>query len=247
MSRPRAIETRTTTLEASQPHVVSVAQGDGNTLVGYAIRFDEETLIRESGREFRERISPGALTKTLEERGRNVTIQFDHGQHPTIGSLPLGKPSVLRADDKGLWVEVPLTETFYSSTIANLIRDGALSGMSFRFTVLNDRWEHPKGDLPRREIRELKLIELGPVVHPSYLTTSVGMRERLSPERAAALAKLKAFAEGPPVSGKATPMRRKWRPTSRGKTSTTRLPSSVLEPPELTDLLAVAAKANLKR
>ena len=162
MSRPRKIETRTTTLEASQPDVVSVAQGDGNTLVGYAIRFDEEALIRESGREFRERINAGALTKTLEERGRNVAIQFDHGQHPAIGSLPLGKPSVLRADNTGLWVEVPLTETFYSSTIANLIRDGALSGMSFRFQVVNDHWEHPKGDLPRREIRELKLIELGP-------------------------------------------------------------------------------------
>src|SRR5215217_9401127 len=206
MSKPRQIETRTTTLDVSEARVVEAPNGNGTVLVGYPVVFDTETTIREGGREFRESFTRGSLKQTLLGDGKNAVVMFDHGTHPWVGSLPLGRPSVMRTDDHGLYVEVPLSDTSYNRDLAVLIRDQCLTGMSVRMQVIHDAWENPRGELPIRRVKEIRLLEFGPVVFPAYPSTSVGMRERLSPERAAALAKLKAFAERPPIPGKATPM-----------------------------------------
>lgn len=153
-------------------------QEDGNLLVGYAAVFNEDTEIDSWEGRFVERIAPGAFRKTLRERGDQVKVLFNHGMDPSIGDKPLGKPTVMKEDDRGLYVEVPLDDTSYNADIKALLRSGALDGMSFRMTVVNDDWDTPerKNALPERTIKEIRLYEFGPVTFPAYKATEAGVR-----------------------------------------------------------------------
>lgn len=155
------------------------AENDGNTLVGYAAVFNKWTEIDSWEGKFKERIAPGAFKKTLTERGAQVKVLFNHGMDPSIGDKPLGKPSRMEEDTKGLAVEVPLDDTSYNADIKALLRSGALDGMSFRMTVVRDKWDKldgAKGVLPERTIEEVRLYEFGPVTFPAYAATKAGVR-----------------------------------------------------------------------
>ena len=154
--------------------------GDGRTLHGYAAVFNEDTVINSWEGQFVERLAPGAFAKTLKERGDQVKVMFDHGYDPQIGDKPLGKASVMKEDKKGLYVEVPLSRTSYNEDLIALLEDGAIDGMSFRFSVQKETWEEPKkaGELPIRTIQEVKLFEFGPVTFPAYEATTAGVRSR---------------------------------------------------------------------
>ena len=167
-------------------HLEERAEGDdttGRTLVGYAAVFDVWTEIDSwwEGR-FMERLAPGAFQNTLAKRGDRVKVQFNHGFDPSIGDKPLGKPSRMTEDDTGLWTETPLSRTSYNDDLIELLRDGAIDGMSFRFRVAAEEWlddedqvENDKG-LPERTITAVDLFEYGPVTFPAYEATSAGVR-----------------------------------------------------------------------
>jgi hypothetical protein len=82
-----------------------------------------------------------------------------------------------------MWGEVPLSRTSYNDDLLELMRDGALWGQSFRFSVLDERWvdepdptdNNPRG-IPERTIMELRLYEWGPVTFPAYEATTLGIR-----------------------------------------------------------------------
>src|SRR5688500_15403818 len=78
----------------------AATEGDGLTLEGYAAVFDQETVIDSWEGKFVEKIMRGAFRKTLRER--TPVVQFDHGRHPLIGSLPLGSIEKLSEDKTGL-------------------------------------------------------------------------------------------------------------------------------------------------
>lgn len=151
------------------------AEDDGNTLVGYAAKFDSPTLINSWEGRFIERIAPGAFKKTLKERGDKVKVLFNHGQDPSVGERPLGKPSVIREDEYGLYVEVPLDDTSYNQDLKASLASGAIDGMSFRFTVVREDWDD-SDDIDVRTVQEAKLYEFGPVTFPAYSDTSAGVR-----------------------------------------------------------------------
>jgi HK97 family phage prohead protease len=162
--------------------------GDGHTLVGYPVVFNDWTEIQDWGGAFLERIDPGALDKTLAERGDRVKVLFNHGQDPTIGDKPLGKPTVLEARAKGLYLEVPLSGTSYNDDLKALFKDKAIDGMSMRFGVLredthtpDEATDHNPDRLEERTITEMRLYEVGPVVFPAYEGTTVGVRSVWQP------------------------------------------------------------------
>lgn len=155
----------------------------GNVMVGYPIVFNSWTEVSGWEGNFMERIAPTAVAKTLNERGDQVKVLFNHGMDPQIGDKPLGKPKRMVVDATGLWTETPLANTSYNADMRELMNIGALAGMSFRFSVMKEDivdepgisdW-NPKG-LPERTITELKLYEYGPVTFPAYEATTVGMR-----------------------------------------------------------------------
>jgi len=170
---------------------------DGLNLEGYAAVFDEWTTIDSWEGTFQEQLKRGAFKKTLKER--TPVLQFDHGNHPMVGSIPLGRFTAVSEDATGLHVQARLSDNWLVQPVRDAIRDGGITGMSIRFRVVKDAWNKPKdGTLPQRSISEVALYEAGPVVFPAYATTSVGVRSRDdvltslldNPERRAELARL---------------------------------------------------------
>lgn len=153
----------------------SRADGDGLTLEGYASVFNAPYEIDSWEGRFTEVVARGAFKKTLQER--TPVLQFDHGHHPMLGSIPLGKFTQIREDDHGLFMQARLSGNWLVEPIRDAIADGALTGMSFRFQVPKgkDSWDRKK-PVPVRTIHEAILFEAGPVVFPASPHTSVGVR-----------------------------------------------------------------------
>lgn len=167
--------------------------GDGLTFRGYAAVFDEVTTVDSWEGRFTEQIAAGAFKKSLRER--TPVLQFDHGTHPMVGSLPLGKITQASEDDRGVLVEARLADNWLVQPVRDAIASGAVDGMSFRFEVVRDRWQTPDGKtltdpdeilkriygpsedgLLLRTLLELKSREMGPVVFPQYTGTSSTVR-----------------------------------------------------------------------
>lgn len=148
---------------------------DGLTLDGYGAVFNEWTEIQDRAGAFQEQIAPGAFKRTL--AARMPVLQFDHGQHPLVGSIPLGRITSIKEDRNGLRVQARLSDNWLVEPVRDAIRDGAVTGMSFRFRVLDDAWDTRDG-VEYRTINEVELYEVGPVVFPAYEATTVGVRSR---------------------------------------------------------------------
>lgn len=149
---------------------------DGLTLDGYGAVFDQWTVIEDSYGEYREQIAPGAFRRTLGMR--MPILQFDHGSHPLIGSIPLGRITSINEDAHGLKVKARLSDNWLVQPVRDAIRDGGITGMSFRFRIINEDWDRGMDGMEERTIREVELYEVGPVVFPAYEQTSVGVRSR---------------------------------------------------------------------
>ncbi len=146
---------------------------DGLTLEGYAAVFNEPTTIDSWEGTFTETIKPSAFDKVLRQNPRPV-IQFDHGQHPLLGSIPIASLERLAVDKKGLFVRGRVFDNWLTEPVRDAIRGEAIEGMSFRFKVAEDKWSP---DRSQRSIVEIgQLPELGPVVFPAYTGTEVSVR-----------------------------------------------------------------------
>jgi HK97 family phage prohead protease len=166
--------------------------GDGLTLEGYAAMFGEPTMIDSWEGCFYEQIRQGAFKKSIRER--MPVMQFDHGRHPLIGSLPIAAIQELAEDDRGLPVKARISDNWLMQPVRDAIAEGSVTGMSFRFSVVREEWRDVNDKVVRTEevdqllwnpgdrgpltrtLIEVKLHELGPVVFPAYAGTSVGMR-----------------------------------------------------------------------
>lgn len=162
-------------LVRSMPFEVVRAEddGDGFTLEGYAAVFNSPTRINSWEGNFDERIAPGAFKKTLREK--TPVLMFNHGQHPFIGDMPIGKITSAKEDERGVHIVARLFDNDLIKPVRDAIAGGAIDGMSFRFSVVRESWDS-SGEVPSRTLREVKAPELGPVVFPAYSDTSVGVR-----------------------------------------------------------------------
>jgi HK97 family phage prohead protease len=150
---------------------------DGFTLEGYAAVFNQATRIDSHEGRFDEVIDRGAFNKTLSER--TPVLQFDHGRDPATGSVPIGSIEDIRSDDHGLFVRARLHDNARVEPIRQAIASGAVDGMSFRFQVIRDDFDESR-EVPMRTLREVSLLECGPVVFPAYAGASVGVRSILA-------------------------------------------------------------------
>ena len=151
----------------------AASEDDGLTLTGYAAVFNSPTRISGYQGDFTEVVAPGAFKRSLDVL--KPVMQFDHGQHPLIGSLPIAAIRKLREDERGLYVEARVFDNWLTEPLRDAIREQAIQGMSFRFSVTKDSWTKRDGD-QIRTLKEVKLYELGPVVHPAYADTEVSLR-----------------------------------------------------------------------
>jgi len=148
---------------------------EGRMLVGYAARFDVVADIGPPGTPFfREVIRRGAFSRALAEK-QDVRALFNHGEEP----LPLGRTSAgtlrLSEDNVGLRFELDVPDTTFARDLLVSIQRGDVSDMSFAFRPVREVWDDSSNP-PLRELLDVDLFDISPVVFPAYQGTSVGVR-----------------------------------------------------------------------
>jgi HK97 family phage prohead protease len=142
-------------------------------LEGYAIVFEEETLIGDEERGFKEVISRTALQDTLM---KDVPLKYNHMDSFLILARTKNKSLVLSVDNIGLKVHAELIDTHSNEDVYKMVRSGLLDKMSFAFTVKKQSWDR-SGKIPVRRIESIdRLYDVSVVDLPAYEGTSIYSR-----------------------------------------------------------------------
>lgn len=118
-----------------------------------------------------EYIAPTAFNKTLAD-GADVRALWNHDTTKLLGRVKNGSLR-LTSDEDGLHIECDLPDTQYARDVYNLIKDGYNNGLSFGFTVIQDRWEEQEDEngirFPVCTLLEVRLFEVSFCVSfPAY-------------------------------------------------------------------------------
>jgi uncharacterized protein len=169
------------TLTRYSPADLELRGADGRTIVGIAVPFDEPAKVRDDGGfPYTEVFRRGAFAKTIRERGPAGVKTFAKHQR---SSLPIGRASLLREDAAGLYSELAVSKTTAGDEVLELVRDGALDGLSIGFVGIKER--QSRDALERLEVA---LHEISVVDAASYASAVIaGVRSaepRISAEAA---------------------------------------------------------------
>ncbi|WP_141216151.1 MULTISPECIES: HK97 family phage prohead protease [Nocardiaceae] len=133
---------------------------------GISVPFSTFTRIDSWEGHFEEQVLRGAFKKTIAERGDKVKLLAHHDSR----SMPLGRAVLLEERSDGLYSEFKLSRTQAADEALELVRDGAITGLSVGMRVLGERWS-VKQD--RRTITEIALMEVSLCNFPAYETAGI--------------------------------------------------------------------------
>ena len=140
---------------------------------GYAIKFNEETLIGSEDYGFREEIAASALTGA---KMSDVPLKYNHQDNFLVLARTRNKSLELEVDEVGLKIKAELLDTQSNKDIYMMVRSGLLDKMSFAFTVKSQSWDR-SGSVPKRTVKEIeRLYDVSIVDVPAYEGTSVYAR-----------------------------------------------------------------------
>lgn len=122
------------------------------TIEGYAATWDLDQT--------NDIINKGAFTKTIDEGFKNGRVKM-LWQH----DAPLGMPSEMFEDDRGLYVKGKISRTQLGDEALELMRDGVVDRMSIGFSIPQNKSGFT--DEGVRIISEVKLFEFSPVTFPA--------------------------------------------------------------------------------
>ena len=141
----------------------------GQMIAGHAAVFNSMSVDLGG---FREIVAPGAFAATIQED--DVRALFNHDPNHVIGRNR-ARTLRLSEDSQGLAFEVDLPDTQTARDLAVSIERGDISGNSFGFQTLEDRWERGDGGEIRTLVR-VRLFDVSPVTFPAYPATDVALR-----------------------------------------------------------------------
>lgn len=146
------------------------------TLKGYVnvVGRESKTLNHTKHGDFIEIITPGTFEEAL-RRARNVDLLLNHDWERKLGSLNDGNIELFE-DSIGLRIKAQI----FDAEVINKAKNKRLSGWSFKFTPLEERWVQGKDYQIRRyirkiDLREISLLDIQQI--PSYLGNSVECAE----------------------------------------------------------------------
>jgi HK97 family phage prohead protease len=130
------------------------AEGDGRTISGIAVPYDVEQKISGS---LTEVFRKGAFADVVRAPFR-VKLLRGHDAK----ALPLGRATMLRETDKGLYAEMRVSNTVAGDEVLELIKDGALDNLSIGFMPLKNR-KREDGVIERikAHLAEISLVTFG--------------------------------------------------------------------------------------
>ncbi len=135
--------------------------GDGRTIVGIAAPLGKWNAIRDHAGEYDEMFARGAFARTITQRAGKIPL---HAQHESR-KLPLGPVRSLAESDDGLRMEAYVSKTTAGDEVLELVRDGALGGLSIGFSPIREEWST---DRSKRTHHEVALHEISLVTTPAY-------------------------------------------------------------------------------
>lgn len=109
--------------------------GDGRTVYGIAVPFGQVAEVSDGAGSYRETFVQGAFSRTLSERGDRVKLLANHDHR----RFPIGRPTLLREDTAGLYMEAKISATRDGDEALELIRDGVLDRFSVGFRPIRHR------------------------------------------------------------------------------------------------------------
>jgi len=140
---------------------------------GYAIKFNEQTLIGTEAHGFNEVIDSKALTET---NMKDVPLKYNHQDNFLVIARTRNKSLELVIDEIGLKIRAELLDTQSNQDIYKMVKSGLLDKMSFAFTVKSQSWDRT-GSVPLRTIQSIdRLYDVSIVDVPAYEGTSVYAR-----------------------------------------------------------------------
>lgn len=148
-------------------------ESDGKHVIGYAAVFGSRSQNLGG---FTEEIRPGSFRRSLDS-GADVRALLDHDTSKVLGRRSSGTLS-LSEDSRGLLIDITLPDTSYARDVAELLKRGDVSQMSFGFSVPNgtDIWGEGESGLRHRTLTECSLAEVSVVTFPAYTETSCALR-----------------------------------------------------------------------
>lgn len=146
---------------------------DKMILEGYAIVYDEPTLIGDETYGFIESISRDAITDAAI---KDVPMKYNHMDSFLIIARTKNGSLTLTSDDVGLKIRAELLDTQSNQDIFKMVKSGLLDKMSFAFVVSEQEWDQ-NGDIPKRYIKKIeRLYDVSIVDTPAYDKTSIYAR-----------------------------------------------------------------------
>ena len=172
---------------------ISIARdGSGRTVDAYAAVFNSPSKrIHDPDGTYEEIIDPAAFTRTLEHRlrakgGGTIPVLFNHGM--TIWgtpserySVPIGVSEEVRVDGNGLFTRSKFHRTQAADEILEAIKEGSITGYSFRGDFLRSDPQVPRGGFRPDHAGRVKTVrrtectldEYGPGTFPAYVGADV--------------------------------------------------------------------------
>ena len=122
---------------------------------------------------FVEIVDPGAVTKALE--ADDIMALWQHRGDQVLGRTA-SKTMRASADKTGVVAEIDAPDTQLGRDVVTLIKRGDVSGASFGFRTVRDRWETLADKTVLRTLLEVRLFDFSPVTFPAYPQTTAAMR-----------------------------------------------------------------------
>lgn len=153
--------------------VRELAEGeDEPVILGYAAVFN--SLSEDLGG-FRERIQPGAFSRSLVENN-DIRALWGHDDMYVLGRRSAGTLE-LNQDDTGLGVAIKPPGTQWAKDLLTSMKRGDVNQMSFGFYVRGDKWDDKDDEgRPVRTLTDVDLFEVSVVAFPAYPQTSAEAR-----------------------------------------------------------------------
>ncbi|MBD5798410.1 peptidase U35 [Bacillus pseudomycoides] len=154
---------------------IEIREGDdGNrTLTGYAVKWEQKSVVMGYYRKFREQFRQGAFLDSLQKDDQRFLWS-----HDTSKVLGRTKNNTLRLveDSIGLRFELDLPKTTLGNDTFETIKRGDVDGVSFGFSMITEEIDEPDDDLMLRTVTKAKLLEVSAVAFPAYPDSEVSAR-----------------------------------------------------------------------
>lgn len=146
---------------------------DGRTVTGVAVPFGTPAVVNDGYGSYQEEFRRGAFARTIAERGNRVKVLAQHNRQ----AMPIGRATLLREDSTGLYAELRISATAAGDEALELIRDGALDGLSIGFNDIRDE-RGPDGTVIRTEVRLNEISVVPFAAYESAVITGVRAETR---------------------------------------------------------------------